>query len=91
MFFIYLFYFIFDLVNTLIKPLEAVLSNRNINIHLRVSALSILSTACQTCPTAMHSILWELTNWVLNILDVEKVPEIRRGKNKIKSKSKTNI
>ncbi|CAO3642946.1 unnamed protein product [Cunninghamella echinulata] len=66
-------------LNTLIKPLEAVLSNRKNNIHLRVSALSILSTACQTCPTAMHSILWELTNWVLNILDVEKVPEIRRA------------
>ncbi|CAO3612330.1 unnamed protein product [Cunninghamella blakesleeana] len=67
-------------LNTLIKPLEEVLSNKKeTNIHLRVSALSILSTACQTCPTAMHGILWELTDWVLNILDFEKAPEIRRA------------
>jgi hypothetical protein len=67
------------LVNTLIKPLETVLSDRQTAIPLRVSALSLLSTVCQTCPVALSSVVWELTHWVLNILEVEQAPEVRRG------------
>ncbi|KAI8082954.1 uncharacterized protein BX664DRAFT_361234 [Halteromyces radiatus] len=66
-------------INSLIKPLETVLASRQTPTHLRVSALSILSTACQTSPSALTGILWELTNWVLNILEIEKAPEIRRA------------
>ncbi|ORZ26230.1 hypothetical protein BCR42DRAFT_21629 [Absidia repens] len=66
-------------VNTLIKPLEVVLAGRQMDTHLRVSALSILSTVCQTSPAAISGILWELTDWVLNILEIEQAPEIRRA------------
>ncbi|SAL97650.1 hypothetical protein [Absidia glauca] len=51
-------------VNTLIKPLETVLSDRQTAIPLRVSALSLLSTVCQTCPVALSSVVWELTHWL---------------------------
>ncbi|KAF7724463.1 transmembrane and coiled-coil domains-containing protein 7 [Apophysomyces ossiformis] len=66
-------------VNALIKPLETVLARRTVNKHLRVSALSIMSMACQTCPVALTGLLEELTTWVLNILEFEKAPEIRRA------------
>lgn len=35
--------------------------------------------ACQTCPVALTKQLGMLTGWVLNILEFEKEPEIRRG------------
>lgn len=73
-------YSYYVIVNTLVKPLETVLSRRNEDSNLRVSALSILSMACQTCPVALSSQMGELINWVLNILELEKTPEVRRGK-----------
>ncbi|KAI8388768.1 uncharacterized protein BYT42DRAFT_561154 [Radiomyces spectabilis] len=66
-------------VHTLVKPLETVLVQRQVDTHLRVSALSILSMACQTCPRALTGQLWELTDWVLNILELEKAAEVRRA------------
>ncbi len=75
------FFFVFVLVNTLIKPLETVLARRQEDVNLRVSALSLLSMACQTCPIALSSQMSELIDWVLNILEIEKAPEVRRGKN----------
>ncbi|ORX49189.1 hypothetical protein DM01DRAFT_1325961 [Hesseltinella vesiculosa] len=66
-------------INALVNPLESVLGDRQADAHLRTSALSILSMACQTCPTALSGILWQLTDWVLNILDLEKTPEVRRA------------
>jgi hypothetical protein len=68
-------------VNTLIRPLEIVLARRQEDSHLRVSALSLLSMACQTCPVALSSQMSELIHWVLNILEFEKTAEVRRGKN----------
>lgn len=69
-------------MNTLVKPLETVLARREEDTNLRVSALSLLSTACQTCPVALSSHMSELIHWVLNILEIEKAAEIRRGKKK---------
>ncbi|KAI8068543.1 hypothetical protein BC940DRAFT_367058 [Gongronella butleri] len=66
-------------IQALIKPLEKVLASRQVDVTLRTSALSILSSACQTCPTALSGMLWQLTDWVLNILDIEKQPEVRRA------------
>ncbi|KAI9269341.1 hypothetical protein BY458DRAFT_490142 [Sporodiniella umbellata] len=66
-------------IYTLLAPLEAVLSRRNEDSHLRVSALSILGVACETCPVALHSQMSELIDWVLNILDFEKSAEVRRA------------
>ncbi|KAJ8655234.1 hypothetical protein O0I10_009102 [Lichtheimia ornata] len=66
-------------VKNLVKPLETVLNRPQVDVHLRVSALSILSTACQTCPAAMAGMLHALVDWVLNILEIEKAPEIRRA------------
>jgi hypothetical protein len=66
-------------VNTLVKPLETVLARRNEDSNLRVSALSLLSMACQTCPVALSSQMSELIDWVLNILEIEKTAEVRRG------------
>lgn len=73
-------FFFSVIVNTLIKPLETVLARRQEDNNLRVSALSLLSMACQTCPVALSSQMSELIDWVLNILEIEKVAEIRRGK-----------
>ncbi|KAI8878263.1 hypothetical protein K501DRAFT_258909 [Backusella circina FSU 941] len=67
-------------VHTLVKPLETVLARRQVDSHLRVSALSILSMACQTCPVALSGQMSELIDWVLNILEIEKKsPEVRRA------------
>ncbi|KAL7315451.1 hypothetical protein PS15m_004671 [Mucor circinelloides] len=66
-------------VNTLVKPLETVLARRNEDSNLRVSALSLLSMACQTCPVALSSQMSELIDWVLNILEIEKTAEVRRA------------
>ncbi|KAI7907285.1 uncharacterized protein BX663DRAFT_495418 [Cokeromyces recurvatus] len=70
-------------VHTLIEPLETVLVRRQEDSHLRVSALSILSMACQTCPVALSYQMSELIDWVLNILEIEKNAEVRRGKSLI--------
>ncbi|CEI97365.1 hypothetical protein RMCBS344292_11500 [Rhizopus microsporus] len=66
-------------VDTLFSPLEAVLERRDEDSHLRVSALSVLGMACQTCPVALHGQTPELVQWVLNILDFEKNSEVRRA------------
>ncbi|KAM3583327.1 hypothetical protein VKS41_004240 [Umbelopsis sp. WA50703] len=66
-------------VDTLLEPLETVLDSRQTDKHLRVSALSIIGVACQTCPVALMDKLWYLMNWILNILEVEKTVEIRRA------------
>ncbi|KAI8332001.1 hypothetical protein BD560DRAFT_52153 [Blakeslea trispora] len=66
-------------VHTLIPPLETVLAKRQEDSHLRVSALSILSMACQTCPVALSAQMNELIDWVLNILEIEKTAEVRRA------------
>lgn len=66
-------------VDTLLEPLEIVLDSRQTDKHLRVSALSIIGVACQTCPVALMDKLWYLMNWILTILEVEKAVEIRRG------------
>ncbi|KAK4522076.1 uncharacterized protein ATC70_004615 [Mucor velutinosus] len=66
-------------VNTLVRPLETVLARRNEDSNLRVSTLSLLSMACQTCPVALSSRMSELIDWVLNILEIEKTPEVRRA------------
>lgn len=71
------------IVNTLVKPLETVLARREEDVNLRVSALSLLSMACQTCPVALSSQMSELIDWVLNILEIEKAAEIRRGNLKL--------
>jgi hypothetical protein len=70
-------------VDSLLEPLETVLGNRQTDKHLRVSALSIIGIACQTCPAALTDRLWSLMNWILTILDFEKEVEIRRGKHVI--------
>jgi hypothetical protein len=67
-------------VDALLEPLETVLGNRQTDKHLRVSALSIIGVACQTCPVALTDRLWYLMNWILTILEFEKAVEIRRGK-----------
>ncbi|KAG0743984.1 hypothetical protein G6F57_001082 [Rhizopus arrhizus] len=64
-------------VNTLVRPLETVLARHSEDSHLRVSALSILGIACQTCPVALSSQIAELIDWVLNILDFEKNAEFQ--------------
>ncbi|KAJ2956554.1 hypothetical protein NQZ79_g7601 [Umbelopsis isabellina] len=66
-------------VDTLLEPLEIVLDSRQTDKHLRVSALSIIGVACQTCPVALMDKLWYLMNWILTILEVEKAVEIRRA------------
>jgi hypothetical protein len=66
-------------VDSLLEPMEAVLGNRETDKHLRVSALSIIGVACQTCPVALTDRLWSLMHWILTILDFEKEVEIRRG------------
>ncbi|KAI8583639.1 hypothetical protein K450DRAFT_222092 [Umbelopsis ramanniana AG] len=66
-------------VDSLLEPLEAVLGNRETDKHLRVSALSIIGVACQTCPVALTDRLWSLMHWILTILDFEKEVEIRRA------------
>lgn len=66
-------------MDSLLEPMEAVLGNRETDKHLRVSALSIIGVACQTCPVALTDRLWSLMNWILTILDFEKEVEIRRG------------
>ncbi|KAI8973433.1 hypothetical protein BDF20DRAFT_651428 [Mycotypha africana] len=65
--------------HTLLEPLETVLGRRDEDSHLRVSALSILGMACQTCPVALSAHMNGLIDWVLNILEIEKVPEVRRA------------
>ncbi|KAG0342020.1 transmembrane and coiled-coil domains-containing protein 7 [Podila horticola] len=46
---------------------------------LRSSALTILATAAESCPTAMLSEMRFLVDWVLTILDLDKQLEVRRA------------
>ncbi|KAF9211136.1 transmembrane and coiled-coil domains-containing protein 7 [Podila verticillata] len=46
---------------------------------LRSSALTILATACESCPTAMLPEMRFLVDWVLTILDLDKQLEVRRA------------
>ncbi|KAG0347662.1 transmembrane and coiled-coil domains-containing protein 7 [Podila humilis] len=46
---------------------------------LRSSALTILATAAETCPTAMLPEMRFLVDWVLTILDLDKQLEVRRA------------
>lgn len=45
----------------------------------RSSALTILATAAESCPTAMLSEMRFLVDWVLTILDLDKQLEVRRA------------
>ncbi|KAF9418015.1 transmembrane and coiled-coil domains-containing protein 7 [Podila epigama] len=46
---------------------------------LRSSALTILATAAETCPTAMLPEMRFLIDWILTILDLDKQLEVRRA------------
>ncbi|KAG0029265.1 transmembrane and coiled-coil domains-containing protein 7 [Podila clonocystis] len=46
---------------------------------LRSSALTILATAAESCPTAMLPEMRFLVDWVLTILDLDKQLEVRRA------------
>ncbi|ORZ21893.1 hypothetical protein BCR41DRAFT_23073 [Lobosporangium transversale] len=46
---------------------------------LRSSALTILATAAETCPTALLPEMRFLIDWVLSILDLDRQVEVRRG------------
>ena len=70
-----LFYII---VATILPPLLHVL-NRDQNVNLRVSALSIIGCACETSPLALTTWFRDVVDWVLNILDIQKEVEVRRG------------
>ncbi|KAI1300530.1 transmembrane and coiled-coil domains-containing protein 7 [Mortierella claussenii] len=46
---------------------------------LRSSALTILATAAENCPTALLPEMRYLLDWVLSILDLDKQTEVRRA------------
>ncbi|KAF9432491.1 hypothetical protein BGZ76_010707 [Entomortierella beljakovae] len=46
---------------------------------LRSSALTILATAAETCPTALLPEMRYLVDWVLSILDLDRQIEVRRA------------
>ncbi|KAG0286282.1 hypothetical protein BGZ96_009569 [Linnemannia gamsii] len=46
---------------------------------LRSSALTILATAAETCPTALLPEMRYLVDWILSILDLERQFEVRRA------------
>ncbi|KAG0197576.1 transmembrane and coiled-coil domains-containing protein 7 [Mortierella sp. GBA30] len=46
---------------------------------LRSSALTILATAAESCPTALLPEMRFLVDWVLSILDLDRQTEVRRG------------
>ncbi|CAO3563855.1 unnamed protein product [Mortierella alpina] len=46
---------------------------------LRSSALTILATAAESCPTALLPEMRFLVDWVLTILDLDRQTEVRRG------------
>ncbi|CAG8577005.1 7166_t:CDS:10 [Ambispora leptoticha] len=65
-------------ITTLLPPLLHVL-DKDQNEQLRVSSLSIIGTACQTSPYALSFWFDDLVGWILNILDFEKMIEVRRA------------
>ncbi|KAF9960033.1 hypothetical protein BGZ72_008110 [Mortierella alpina] len=46
---------------------------------LRSSALTILATAAESCPTALLPEMRFLVDWVLTILDLDRQTEVKRG------------
>ncbi|KAG0045824.1 transmembrane and coiled-coil domains-containing protein 7 [Gryganskiella cystojenkinii] len=46
---------------------------------LRSSALTILATAAESCPTALLPEMRYLVDWILSILDLDKQVEVRRA------------
>ena len=71
-------FYLYILVTTILPPLLHVL-NRGQNVNLRVSALSIIGCACETSPLALTTWFRDVVDWVLNILDIQKEVEVRRG------------
>ncbi|GES83351.1 transport and Golgi organization protein 6 homolog [Rhizophagus clarus] len=65
-------------ITTILPPLLHVL-NRDQNVDLRVSALSIIGCACETSPLALTTFFRDVVDWVLNILDIQKEVEVRRA------------
>ncbi|KAG9303568.1 hypothetical protein G9A89_018464 [Geosiphon pyriformis] len=65
-------------IATLLPPLFHVL-DKETNSHLRVSALSIIGTACETSPFALSMWFEDVVGWTLNIINIEKIVEIRRA------------
>ncbi|EXX51541.1 uncharacterized protein OCT59_008288 [Rhizophagus irregularis] len=65
-------------ITTILPPLLHVL-NKDQNVNLRVSALSIIGCACETSPLALTTFFRDVVDWVLNILDVQKEVEVRRA------------
>src|SRR5947199_655199 len=66
------------IVTTILPPLLHVLNNDQ-NVNLRVSALSIIGCACETSPLALTTWFRDVVDWVLNILDIQKEVEVKRG------------
>ncbi|CAG8527828.1 659_t:CDS:10 [Paraglomus brasilianum] len=62
----------------LLPPLLQIL-DKDTNTNLRMSALSIIGCACETSSTALTNWFQDLVDWILNILAIEKAPEIRRA------------
>ncbi|RIA90280.1 hypothetical protein C1645_770394 [Glomus cerebriforme] len=65
-------------ITTILPPLLHVL-NRDQNVDLRVSALSIIGCACETSPLALTTSFRDIVDWILNILDIQKEVEVRRA------------
>ena len=70
--------YLYIIVTTILPPLLHVL-NRDQNVNLRVSALSIIGCACETSPLALTAWFRDVVDWALNILDIQKEVEVRRG------------
>ncbi|CAG8567531.1 1282_t:CDS:10 [Funneliformis mosseae] len=62
----------------ILPPLLNVL-NKDQNVDLRVSALSIIGFACETSPLALTTWFRDVVDWTLNILDIQKEVEVRRA------------
>ncbi|CAH1760594.1 10748_t:CDS:10, partial [Entrophospora sp. SA101] len=65
-------------ITTLLPPLLNVL-NKNDDIYLHVSALSIIGCACETSPLALSMWFRDIVNCSLNIIDTQKEIEVRRA------------
>ncbi|CAI2174947.1 13312_t:CDS:10 [Funneliformis geosporum] len=65
-------------IATIFPPLLNVL-NKDQNVDLRVSALSIIGFSCETSPLALTTWFRDVVDWTLNILDIQKEVEVRRA------------
>ncbi|OZJ02187.1 hypothetical protein BZG36_04319 [Bifiguratus adelaidae] len=63
----------------LLRPLTKVLSSTKEPSPMRASALSILGTACETCPIGIYSHLHDIVDLTLAILDLDQTTEVRRA------------